>query len=159
MTFPCLLLGLALIGGKILPPDSIVPPDDGAAARYYEQIGLALASWGADQAAVRNFEQALKRDPQRLTTRLALARSMASLGLGLPAVQQVELVMKADPRNLAAQRLYGKLMLYGGQVPQARKILGSLAGIAEIAKASFDGKSGTSPPPPPRTPNLPPVLR
>ncbi len=126
MTFPCLLLGLALIGGKILPPDSIVPPDDGAAARYYEQIGLALASWGADQAAVRNFEQALKRDPQRLTTRLALARSMASLGLGLPAVQQVELVMKADPRNLAAQRLYGKLMLYGGQVPQARKILGGV---------------------------------
>jgi len=42
---------------------------------------------------------------------------------------------------------------------EASGILGSLAGIAEIAKASFDGKSGTSPPPPPRTPNLPPVLR
>lgn len=41
---------------------------------------------------------------------------------------------------------------------EASGILGSLAGIAEIAKASFDTKSG-NPPPPPRAPNMPPVLR
>lgn len=122
MNLAVLALGWLLLGGRVLPPASIVPAGTKGAA-YYEQVGHALASWGQYQPAIRNFEKSLEVEPERLTARLSVARALANLGLGLPALEQVRLVLKADADNLAGNRLHGALLVQAGQLDQAERIL------------------------------------
>lgn len=112
------LLG-TLLGGVTVPPESIIPANAQQAARYYQQTGDALASWGAMEAALRNYRKALEKDPKSSTVRLHTARAMASMGLVLPALQQVQVVLKAEPQDRDAGILYSQLVLQSGKAREA----------------------------------------
>jgi len=119
MPWAVLALLWSLVGGSQLPPESIIPANAQQAARYYQQTADALASWRAYEPAIRNYQKALQKDPQRHEARLHLAEAMATMGMMVPAMQQVEVVLKARPQDRDATVLYSRMVLSSGKAREA----------------------------------------
>ncbi len=123
MSWAALALCWSLFGAATVPPESIIPANAQQAARYYQQTGDGLASWGALEPALRNYRKALEKDPQLHSARLHLARAMATMGLVLPALQQVEVVLKAKSQDRDATLLYSQLVLQSGRAKEAELVI------------------------------------
>lgn len=126
MNSAVLVLCVALAGAKLVPPSSIVPRDRVAAAAYYEQIGDALASWGAYEAAIANYRSSLSRADDRPRAQLGLATCLVRASRPYEATGYVQAVLKRDPKNLDAQRLYSELILRSGRPDEAETRLREL---------------------------------
>ncbi len=125
MSLKVLALLVTLVGGRMMPPDSLVPAGAQGSA-YLEQTGYMLLSWGADEAAVRNFQKAVELDSTRASAHLGLARALASSGQGMPAIEQVQGVLATDARHPDANRLYAQFMMAAGRAPEATAAMRTL---------------------------------
>ncbi len=117
------LVVLATAGGRLLPAPSLVPEARPAAAAYYEQLADGLASWGAVEAALANYQKSIENQPDRYSARLGVAEQLARLGRGPEALAAVDAILRESPRHQATVRFRGMLALQAGQPKDAERIL------------------------------------
>ena len=79
--------------------------DEGNAEAWYQR-GLLYMEWERGDAALADFQKAVKAEPTHLQARLHLAASLHGTGRWEEAVSAWGDVLKQDPENAVARRRY-----------------------------------------------------
>jgi len=95
--------------------------DTNERAEAHNGIGLVLAHQGGHRAAVREFNAALKLQPNMVEARINLGLSLHALGDAPGAIQQHELALRERPASVAVHFNLGKMLQEQGRSDEARR--------------------------------------
>ena len=87
--------------------DRHLPPDEGDA----HELGLEALKQGEYEVAIHHLQQAMLKDPERVETRLAMARATLAVGDLEAAGQLLDTIPQSHPLMTTAQNLRGLFSL------------------------------------------------
>ena len=113
--------------------DIVIEPD---VPFSYEQLGSLESTAGNDDEAAKNYRSALKLDPQRINSRMGLAKIEEHRRHYAAALPELDQVIRLDGGNASARYLRGQVLMRMGREKEGRAELASATKMLNEQRAA-----------------------
>jgi tetratricopeptide (TPR) repeat protein len=115
----------------------------------YEQLGSVESTAGNEDEAAKNYRSALKLDPQRINSRMGLAKIEEHQRHYAAALSELDHVIRLDSGNASARYLRGQVLMRMGREKEGREELASATKMLNEQRAvrhkELEGETVPSP--------------
>jgi tetratricopeptide (TPR) repeat protein len=102
----------------------------------YEQLGSLESTAGNEDEAAKNYRSALKLDPQRINSRMGLAKIEEHRRHYAAALSELDQVIRLDSGNASARYLRGQVLMRMGREKEGRAELASATKMLNQQRAA-----------------------